>query len=218
MAINASDIKEGAKGKAVYILHTFGDSLWEMGSKADPPETVQREATVWSEDQPPGGSVEETSKGTKDSPESKETERSVPASEAAGSSSPPSLTPQGQKNLLTIFWPTHFVNRGYFHSKKEPHSIDPLPIIEVTTIYIPNTFLYPLFSSFITLTTTFITLFSHSSGYKALLFQELDSIPQIRREGWPVEAQGFQRRLKYSGCKSDTPRGPKPYTVSNRRW
>lgn len=35
--------KDGAKGKAVHILHTHKDKLWEMGGQGEPPEPVSRE-------------------------------------------------------------------------------------------------------------------------------------------------------------------------------
>ncbi|KAF8591696.1 hypothetical protein K439DRAFT_1401788 [Ramaria rubella] len=38
MAVHAEELKESAKGKAVHVLHTFGDSLWEMGGKSEPPK------------------------------------------------------------------------------------------------------------------------------------------------------------------------------------
>ncbi|KAF8519390.1 hypothetical protein BU17DRAFT_90099 [Hysterangium stoloniferum] len=41
MAVDSQELKEAAKGKAVNVLHTFGDSLWQMGSKAEPPEPVK---------------------------------------------------------------------------------------------------------------------------------------------------------------------------------
>ena len=40
MALSSGQIQDGRqeKGKAVYILHTWKDHLWDMGSKPDPPE------------------------------------------------------------------------------------------------------------------------------------------------------------------------------------
>jgi translation initiation factor 2D len=42
MALPSDQIQEGRqeKGKAVYVLHTWKDHLWDMGSKPDAPEAV----------------------------------------------------------------------------------------------------------------------------------------------------------------------------------
>lgn len=39
MAVHAEELQESTKGKAVHILHTFGDNLWDMGCKSEPPES-----------------------------------------------------------------------------------------------------------------------------------------------------------------------------------
>jgi translation initiation factor 2D len=47
MALPSDEIKEeGKKGKAVFVLHTWKDSLWELGNGGDVPEArdvVERE-------------------------------------------------------------------------------------------------------------------------------------------------------------------------------
>lgn len=40
MAVKSDQLVGGAKGKAVHIVHTFKDHLWEMGSRSDPPDPV----------------------------------------------------------------------------------------------------------------------------------------------------------------------------------
>jgi translation initiation factor 2D len=42
MAVSSDQLAEDGKekGKAVIVLHTWKDHLWEMGSKLDPPEDV----------------------------------------------------------------------------------------------------------------------------------------------------------------------------------
>lgn len=42
MAISSNQIRDGEKGKAVFTIQTYKDALWERGSKADPPVTVER--------------------------------------------------------------------------------------------------------------------------------------------------------------------------------
>lgn len=37
MSLDAKDIKDDDKGKAVHILHTYKDALWLSGSKSHPP-------------------------------------------------------------------------------------------------------------------------------------------------------------------------------------
>lgn len=37
MALTSDQIREAGKGKAVNIVHTWKDHLWEMGGKDDPP-------------------------------------------------------------------------------------------------------------------------------------------------------------------------------------
>jgi len=41
MLLDSEDIKEDEKGKAVHILHTWKDTLWQSGSKPDPPSDVK---------------------------------------------------------------------------------------------------------------------------------------------------------------------------------
>ncbi|KDQ16990.1 hypothetical protein BOTBODRAFT_172600 [Botryobasidium botryosum FD-172 SS1] len=40
MALSSTELNEDSKGKAVYIIHTFQDALWELGSKSNPPQTI----------------------------------------------------------------------------------------------------------------------------------------------------------------------------------
>ncbi|KAF8491966.1 hypothetical protein JB92DRAFT_2752438 [Gautieria morchelliformis] len=41
MAVHAEELQKDVKGKAVHILHTFGDSLWGMGRKSDIPDSFE---------------------------------------------------------------------------------------------------------------------------------------------------------------------------------
>ncbi|KAF8438578.1 eukaryotic translation initiation factor SUI1 family protein [Boletus edulis BED1] len=41
LAVDLNTLKEGAKGKAVHVLHTWKDHLFDMGSKADPPGEME---------------------------------------------------------------------------------------------------------------------------------------------------------------------------------
>lgn len=41
MLLSSKDIKEDEKGKAVHVLHTWRDTLWQSGSKADPPSELK---------------------------------------------------------------------------------------------------------------------------------------------------------------------------------
>lgn len=38
--LNSKDIKEEDKGKAVHVLHTWKDTLWQSGPKTDPPSEL----------------------------------------------------------------------------------------------------------------------------------------------------------------------------------
>ncbi|KAF9512452.1 hypothetical protein BS47DRAFT_1464083 [Hydnum rufescens UP504] len=40
MALPSPDIKRDGKGRAVRILHTWKDTLWEIGSKPEPPDSI----------------------------------------------------------------------------------------------------------------------------------------------------------------------------------
>ncbi|KAH7908853.1 hypothetical protein BJ138DRAFT_1115485 [Hygrophoropsis aurantiaca] len=81
MAVNGAALsQEGAKGKAVNILHTWKDNLFEMGKKSDPPEAIiiTENPQVSSEehgsrengdeDEPKGGIPEATSSTSQDAP------------------------------------------------------------------------------------------------------------------------------------------------------
>jgi translation initiation factor 2D len=39
MAVHGQEINDDSKGKAVHILHTWQDHLWEMGAGGDPPQS-----------------------------------------------------------------------------------------------------------------------------------------------------------------------------------
>jgi translation initiation factor 2D len=41
MLLDSKDIKADEKGKAVHVLHTWKDTLWQSGSKAGPPSEVK---------------------------------------------------------------------------------------------------------------------------------------------------------------------------------
>jgi translation initiation factor 2D len=42
MALASDDIREdGKKGKAVFVLHTWKDCLWELGAGGDVPEAIE---------------------------------------------------------------------------------------------------------------------------------------------------------------------------------
>lgn len=41
MAVGAEGLRRGVKGKAVLVVHTYKDKLWELGKKDDPPEPVE---------------------------------------------------------------------------------------------------------------------------------------------------------------------------------
>lgn len=40
LLLDSKDIKEDEKGKAVHVLHTWKDALWQSGKKGDPPTDV----------------------------------------------------------------------------------------------------------------------------------------------------------------------------------
>lgn len=40
MAVDSSAVTGDAKGKAVHVVHTVGDKLWELGSKTESPEWI----------------------------------------------------------------------------------------------------------------------------------------------------------------------------------
>ena len=41
MAVDLATLKAGEKGKAVHVLHTWKDHLFDMGTKADPPGEME---------------------------------------------------------------------------------------------------------------------------------------------------------------------------------
>jgi translation initiation factor 2D len=84
MAVNADAMKrDGAKGKAVLVLHTWNDTLFDQGRKGDPPEpTVEME--------PKEEEVVEPSSETNETPA-----ESVPEQAEA------TLTPQGRYRTLS---------------------------------------------------------------------------------------------------------------------
>lgn len=59
LLLDAKDIKEDDKGKAVRVLHTWKDTLWLSGSKVDPPSDLK----------PLQKALEEQAEKTSDAPE-----------------------------------------------------------------------------------------------------------------------------------------------------
>lgn len=53
MALPSDELKDGKKGKAVLVLHTWKDCLWDLGSGCDVPEA--REASQRDESDSGGG-------------------------------------------------------------------------------------------------------------------------------------------------------------------
>ena len=149
MAVHADELKEGTKGKAVHILHTFGDSLWDMGSRIEPPEVI-------SVDPPQPGQIGD-----------------VPETEAAGESSSiecgkgegPStavagiptqvdvlpveavkFTPQGSPGHILLYptLPT-LIFRGNGIPPHQHYPGDPLPAFEAPSFRIPYSMLDVVF-------------------------------------------------------------------------
>lgn len=101
MAVDREELKVGAKGKAVYVLHTFGDGLWEMGCKSDPPESFEASSI-------PASSVDESDRPGEAGPptETRRTEQAndndpsntegTSQQEATPPASSPEMTPQGR--------------------------------------------------------------------------------------------------------------------------
>ena len=103
MALPSNEIREdGKKGKAVYVLHTWKDCLWELGSGGDVPEP-REVVEVHQKDKNDGEEVGHEADGA--SPE-EEPKITAPAMDKA----PPetsglTLSPQGKptKKLSTLY-------------------------------------------------------------------------------------------------------------------
>lgn len=110
MAVSSSDLtrSDDVKGKAVLILHTWKDHLWELGAgrKADPPEP--RDSTMESEestDTTEGDHLNDAEGQTAESSAKPlDTEQDGGSGEVDGSSKDPTptnptLTPEGKDVL-----------------------------------------------------------------------------------------------------------------------
>ncbi|KAJ6614689.1 hypothetical protein B0H10DRAFT_2044349 [Mycena sp. CBHHK59/15] len=87
MALPSNQIQDGRqeKGKAVYVLHTWKDHLWDMGSKPDVPD-----ATPFTSDPEPAQDTDASPPPPSEDPDPAE---EVPAGEASASTShPPART------------------------------------------------------------------------------------------------------------------------------
>jgi len=86
MAVDAQAIsRQNAKGKAVHVIHTWKDSLFDQGNKSDPPDFIHDENDQQTESPPPP---------------KKEVE--VEEEEEEGQS--PTFTPQGMRILLALLF------------------------------------------------------------------------------------------------------------------
>ena len=87
---------DGAKGKAVKIIHTFKDKLWEMGDKSDPPELEESEEKTESVTSPPPESLIDEENIGNEIPETVSTESTTTSGNitpegTSSSKSPPTL-------------------------------------------------------------------------------------------------------------------------------
>jgi len=87
MALPSDEIKDVEKGKAVYVLHTWKDCLWEMGDRRDIPEF----AGVGEAEKEQAGEGEQESQDESPSEETKTLPSGVP--DTLGST----LSPQGKR-------------------------------------------------------------------------------------------------------------------------
>lgn len=89
MALPSDDLKDGMKGKAVLVLHTWKDCLWELGSGGDVPEAQDISQSERRED------GEDAEQVVEDTAPGEETEAAPPAAEATSSK----LSPQGEYSI-----------------------------------------------------------------------------------------------------------------------
>jgi len=107
MAIDGNRLREGGgKGKAVYVIHTWKDHLWEMGGKREVPEPVTM--------QDRGGDAVEKEAGEAGTEEYDNATPPPPSGTPSTSASDPTLDspePQPQQNTIQIYTP-----QGLFRS------------------------------------------------------------------------------------------------------
>lgn len=68
MVLPSTDIKEDMKGKAVHVIHTWKDTLWNSGSKGDPPESILDFTAAPADEPPLDGEDKESPPQSKDLP------------------------------------------------------------------------------------------------------------------------------------------------------
>ena len=126
MALPSNQLKPGKKGKAVLVIHTWKDHLWEMGSKWEMPEDTILDTAV----------VEEEAE-EEDQPLTKEEDTPTPAPADEGSSA------QTREIAIAItFTPdevTELLNKALLQAVSEslssaPSSVFPMP----ATIFYTN--------------------------------------------------------------------------------
>ncbi|KIJ34908.1 hypothetical protein M422DRAFT_34849 [Sphaerobolus stellatus SS14] len=138
MAVDASELNETGKGKAVYVLHTFGDNLWEMGSKAEPPEPREIAA--------PSGESEVDNKGGKEEPASADNEGIGIAEDSERKKSTESNTAaegEGEATVLTLsseevttILKTSVIQAIHSQLSKLPPSAFPIPSSTLYSMYV----------------------------------------------------------------------------------
>lgn len=98
MALPSDLLRHGGteKGKAVYVLHTYKDHLWEMGSKMDVPESH----LISIEEIPGEAHKEDLTEGGTLPPPSESTASAEPQADYSTQSSGPVYTPQEVSSLL----------------------------------------------------------------------------------------------------------------------
>ncbi|KAI5118465.1 hypothetical protein M0805_003726 [Coniferiporia weirii] len=96
MAVAGAQLREdGAKGKAVYILHMVKDKLWEMGGQGDPPDPVPHGSNDGTKSEPVEGGTSDAEQATPPPPsEPEDTTHDNP-----GDGLPP-LTPDEVSSIL----------------------------------------------------------------------------------------------------------------------
>jgi hypothetical protein len=111
MAVSADifDRAENTKGKAVHIIHTWKDHLWDMGSKSDPPgprdleeiETAGGDANGSQETEQ--GTVVETSQPPPENNTSIDDKAATDLAERTCDVQGIRLTPQGKSHHLLVY-------------------------------------------------------------------------------------------------------------------
>lgn len=127
LAVDLNTLNAGGKGKAVHVLHTWKDHLFDMGNKTDPPDEMEIKEDEGGDEDAPTSEPDDTN----------ERQESVPdgvadSNETNGGATPNALPPAESQALAIAKTATSAPSEPAFSKEGEICPFETMPAIETT--------------------------------------------------------------------------------------